>query len=228
MRERLRGRPRPPRPAPAPAASNTVVVRRQASAAANVATNFQGTRCQEPGIYIDDGRELTLLEPTSISQKQSGSGVLSGLTYGVLSVKSRAAIRGTRAQVRIRDYQPKFLFCFEESQTGLSYQTKGAVNPSEFMLVSLRVNARKRQRSFVIGKFNQWTGSRGGAPPKELRDVDYKRLRAGIYEAKPARDLAPGEYAFYYAGDDQGGGIPGFYAGGGPGGKLFPFGLDVD
>ncbi len=206
----------------APAAAGEVVIRQSASAAANVQSNFEGTRCEGPGIYLDDGRDLKLIEPTTISQKQSGSGVFSRMTYGIASVKSRAAIRGARSSVRIENDQPKFLFCFEESQAGLSYTTKGAVNPSEFPLVSLYVNEKKRQRSFVIGKMNAWSGSRSGATPEELRDIKYKRVKPGVYEAEPVEDIAKGEYAFYFAGESQTAGS----MGGGSGGKLFPFGVD--
>ena len=214
----------PPSPAAVPAAG-TLTVKRQASAAANVATNFEGTACAGPGIYLRDGDTIKILEPTTISQQQSGSGVLSGLTYGLKSVKSRAAIRGARANVRIENAQPEFLFCFEESQAGLSYTTKGAVNPSEFPLVSLTVNRKKRQRSFVVGKINQWSGSRAGATPQELRDLKFDRIKPGVYDAEPVEDLRPGEYAFYFSGETPGG-FAGAYGGGGSGGKLFPFGVD--
>ena len=209
----------------APAAAGTLTVRQQASAAANVATNFEGTDCEGPGIYLRDGDSLKVLEPTTISQQQSGSGVLSRLTYGITSVKARAAIRGARASVRIENAQPKFLFCFEEAQAGLSYTTKGAVNPSEFPLVSLYVNEKKRQRSFVVGKINQWTGSRSGATPKELRDIQFDRIKAGVYGAAPLQDLAAGEYAFYFSGETPSG-FAGALGVGGTAGKLFPFGVD--
>ena len=206
---------------PAPAAAGALTVQRQASLAANVATNFEGTDCEGPGIYLRDDDALKFLEPTTVSQKQTGGGILSSMTYGIKSVKARAAIRGARASVRIENAQPKFLFCFEESQTGLSYVTKGAVNPSEFLLVSLQVNKKKRQRSFVVGKINQWTGARAGATPEELRDLESNRIKPGVYDAEPVDDLAPGEYAFYFAGEGPGGSSDG-----GSTGKLFAFGLD--
>lgn len=209
-------------PAPAAgAAAGALTVQRQASLAANAATNFEDTDCEGPGIYLRDDDALKFLEPTTISQKQTGGGILSSMTYGIKSVKARAAIRGARANVRIENAQPKFLFCFEESQTGLSYITTGAVNPSEFLLVRLQVNKRKRQRSFVVGKINQWTGTRAGATPEELRDLKSDRIKPGVYEAEPVNDLKPGKYAFYFAGDNPLG-----TSDGGSTGKLFAFGLD--
>lgn len=208
--------------APAAPSSAVVTVRHQASAAANVATNFDGTRCEGPGIFLMEGDDLKVLEPTTIAQRQGGSGVLSRVTHGVMSVKARAAIRGARAPVRIENARPKFLFCFEESQAGLSYTTSGAVNPSEFPLVTLTVNRKKRQRSFVVGKINEWTGSRAGATPEALRDIRYERIKPGVFEAEPLDELARGEYAFYFAAK-----LPGGMSGGsGEGGKLFPFGVD--
>lgn len=217
----------PKQPIAAPAASAPIVnLQTKASPSANVATNFQGTDCAGPGIYLRVGDTLDLLEPTTIAQQQSGSGVLSRMTYGIKSTKARAAIRGAKANIRIENEQPGFLFCFEESQAGLSYTTEGAVNPSEFPLVKLDSNSKKRQRSFVVGKINAWTGSRAGATPEALRDINYERIKAGVYEAEPIQDLAPGEYAFYFSANTPSGFAGALGIGGGSGGKLFPFGVD--
>ena len=210
-------------PAAAPAAGGTLRVEQRASTVANRPTNFEGTDCLEPGIYLSEDTEWKILEPTSIAQ-QSGGGFLQSAKTGFLATKSRAAINGTKAQIRIEGAQPKFLFCFEESQAGLSYTTEGAVNPSEFPLVAFDVNLKKRQRSFVAGKISAWSGARQGAPPDGVREIRSERIKPGVYEAGPIEPLAPGEYAFYFAGEAPSGIL--FFGGLGADGKLFPFGVD--
>ena len=214
----------PPSPiAPAyPAASAQIgnaTIRQSASVTANVRTNFVGTRCEEPGIYLDDGDTLKLIEPTTAGQSQSGG-------FMKLSHRNRVGIRGLRARVRIENQQPRFLFCFEESQSGLSYTTGGAVNPSEFLLVTMRLDQKQGQRYYVTAKVSKLTGTtRSGAASQYLHDLWYDRIKPGVFEAKPAEDLPTGEYAFYFAGNQQGAMIA-FAGAGGGGAKLFPFGVD--
>ena len=200
-----------------------VVAGTRATAVANVASNFEGTPCEKPGIFLSDKGAMVDLELTQPTATKTGSGVLSSLTYGIKSTKAKAMVRGVRSPVRTSDRVLTFYFCFEEAQAGLSYQTTGAVNPSEFMLNAFDVLKKKDQRSFVTGKLNVWTGASGGSPPKQLRQVEYKQLVPGVYEVT-SEALQPGEYAFYYGGQAT----LGFFgaAFGGGGGKIFAFGID--
>ena len=203
-------------------------IRVGASRAANVRSNFRGTLCEAPGIFLEKDGALVDLDATTTAQTRTGSGVLSNLTYGIVSTKSKAAIRGMQANSRTSQASPAFWFCFEEAEAGLSYQTSGAVNPSEFLLVSFKVNQRRRERTFEIGKFNVWTGGQAGTPPKQLRDVTYEKVKAGVFRVEVAQPLDPGEYGFYYAGQGSLSGF-GFVAmapGAGGGGKIFAFGVE--
>lgn len=166
--------------------------------------------------------DLEVTQPTST---KTGSGVLSGLTYGIKSTKSKAMIRGASSQVRTNQRRPTFYFCFEESQAGLSYQTTGAVNPSEFLLIAFDVLRKKNQRSFVTGKLNAWTGAQGGSPPKQLREVEHREVARGVYEVT-SESLDPGEYAFYYGGGQAT--LVGFFGASFStgSGKVFAFGVD--
>ena len=204
---------KPAAPAPVAAApvggGGPVVVKHSASAAANVRANFEGTRCEAPGIYLEDGEDLTLIEPTAPGQAQSGG-------FLKLSTRRRVAIRGLKARVRIENAQPKFLFCFEETQAGLSYTTGGAVNPSEYLLVTMRLDEKQRQRYYVSAKVSKITGTeRSGAASQYLHDIRFNRVKPGVYEVASDGNLARGEYSFYYPG-----------IAGGEGSKLFPFGVD--
>ena len=216
---------------PAPAADVSaagtleVVTGTRASQIANVASSFEGTPCERPGIFLSEEGAMVDLELTQPTSTKTGSGVLSSLTYGIKSTKAKAMIRGARSQVRTNQRQLTFYFCFEEAQAGLSYQTTGAVNPSEFLLIAFDVLRKKNQRSFVTGKLNAWTGAQGGSPPKQLRQVEYTKLAPGVYEVT-SESLDPGEYAFYYGGGQTT--LVGFFGASFStgSGKIFAFGVD--
>lgn len=193
----------PPSPEPAPTPTptgQTIVVRQGASAAPNVVANFAGTPCPSPGIFVASSGELHEIDPSTYTQGKSSGRFLSAVTYGIKSVKSRAVIQGTTSNVRVPAGSPTFYFCFEETESGLSYETSGATNPSEFLLVEFTVDNKKRHRWFVAGKLNAWAGQQSGAPPKALRDTGYEKLNPGVYRVTPRGILPPGEYGFYYAG----------------------------
>ncbi|MCY3932716.1 MAG: hypothetical protein OXH70_13485 [Acidobacteria bacterium] len=202
-----------------------VVSGTRASPVANVASSFEGTPCERPGIFLSEEGSMVDLEVTQPTSTKTGSGVLSGLTYGIKSTKSKAMIRGASSQVRTNQRRPTFYFCFEESQAGLSYQTTGAVNPSEFLLIAFDVLRKKNQRSFVTGKLNAWTGAQGGSPPKQLREVEHREVAPGVYEVT-SESLDPGEYAFYYGGGQAT--LVGFFGASFStgSGKVFAFGVD--
>ena len=203
-------------------------VRVGASRAANVRSNFRGTLCESPGIFIEEDGKLMDMDATTTAQTRTGSGVLSSLTYGIVSTKSKAALRGTRANTRTAQTQPAFWFCFEEAEAGLSYQTGGAVSPSEFLLVEFKVHAKRRERTFELGKFNVWTGSQSGAPPKQLREVTYEKVQPGVFRVNVLGRLDPGEYGFYYAGQAalSSFGVAMAGASGGGSSKIFAFGVE--
>ncbi len=223
----MTGAPAAPTPvAPAPAASavptQALVVRAGVGTAPNVATRFAGTPCAGPGIFVEDSGGFRELDPSTYTNAKSGGQFLSAITYGIKSVKSKAVIQGTSSMARLSSGSPTFYFCFEESETGLSYETTGATNPSEYLLVQFTVDHRKRHRWFVVGKINVWAGAQSGAPPKALRNTSHEKLVPGVYRVTPESILAPGEYGFYYAGSAP----IATYGGAGSGGKkIFTFGV---
>lgn len=216
----------PPTGTPAhTAVAQEIAVRTAATAAANVRTNFGGTPCPSPGIFLEKDGELHDVDITTTAQTRTGGGILSGVTYGIVSTKSKAAINGAHAMLRATTQTPVFWFCFEETQAGLSYQTAGAVNPSEFLLVSFKVSKRRKERTFEVGKFNVWTGSQSGTPPKQLRDVAFDKAKPGVFKVTPVEPLVAGEYGFYYAGNTSLAAF-GFLGVATMGSKIFAFGVD--
>ena len=228
-------------------AAAAVTVRSGASSAPNSQTNFDGTPCDSPGIFheADDG-SLAPVDATTLQTKE-GSGLLQILSYGLIPLRISAIAPGAQANLRMDDPHPRFWFCFEESEGGLSYPATGALNPSDFLLVRLDVNERRRERSFRIGSFRLWTGNRQGTPPSQLVEVTYEQLNPGVYEVSPVAPLGPDEYGFYYtgqqgvamAGPGTGGGVftgggvavgsswPGWPGWIGAAGRIFAFGVDA-
>ncbi len=193
-----------------------------ASPAANVPSNFEGTPCERPGIYLDENGALVDIDVTSIASSNSGSGILTGITYGIVPTRARAVVDGAHSRTRTAQRAPTFWFCFEESQAGLSYLATGAMNPSEFRLVAFKVRERKDHRTFEIGRFAIW-GGRSGPSPRELRDTEVDKVKPGVYRVRTER-LLPGEYGFYATGTAALGG--GFGLSTGVGLRVFPFGVD--
>ena len=193
-----------------------------ASAAPGRMTNFEGTPCEYPGIFLSEGDSLVALELTQPSTSKTGSGFVSGLTLGLKSNKMKAIVRGGRSPVRTTDRDPSFYFCFEAPRASASNQMSGAANPEEILLIVMEALPRKQQRSFVAAKANRF-GASGGTPPKQMRRVDYKEVAPGVYEVQ-AEPLRVGEYAFF----DYSGQVSqlGAYGAGAASGKLFAFGVD--
>ena len=208
------------------ASSAPAIVRVGVAPSAAVKTNFDGTPCEVPGIFVADGGVLRDMDLTPATQIRSGFGLLSGFTFGLVPVQTKAAVHGARASTRTARAKPEFWFCFEEAAAGLSYQALGAVNPAEFLLVAFDVNERRQERTFPIGWFHAWSVSQSGAPRRQLRTFTYVKVKPGIYRVTPEAALAPGEYAFYSPSEARFGPAGALAIGGVPGSKLFAFGVD--
>ena len=182
------------------------------------AQRFEGTPCTAPGLYVEeDGGELRGIDPLT-PQIRSGNQVLTSVTWGLVPVKARAAIRGARSDTRTNNRVPTFWFCPEESEYSVDPRTM--VDPRDFLVVALKASESRRERSVQIGSASILTGGRTGVPPRSIRRVKYENVGFGVYQITPRSALNPGEYGFYYTG--------GQFAAGGPfgGGKIYAFGID--
>lgn len=205
--------------------SGRVVEQQAATAAPTVANTFAGTPCPGPGIFSETDNGLKQLDPSAYTGVKTGGLWKAKLTGGIMSVKSQAMITGLSSHNRIRDRSPTFYFCFEETQTGLSYETSGATTPSQFLLVTLDVSEKQNARMLVTGKLNAYTGGYSGPPPKFRKDFAYEKLAAGVYKVTVS-GLPSGEYAFFYTGSASAGAAMSFgLVSSGGGGKVFDFSL---
>lgn len=199
-----------------------LVVGQRATSQPNVATQFSDPRCPSPGVFVDTGGgSVRELEPSSYSGTKTGGLWKSALTYGAISVKSKAMIQGLDSHNKVSEESPTFYFCFEESESGLSYETSGATTPSQFLLVRLDTNEKEGARILVTGKLNQYRGAYSGPPPKFRVGFDYEKIAPGVYQVT-VDDLEPGEYCFFYTGSASAAATYGFANAGG-GGKVFDF-----
>lgn len=180
--------------------SGQLVVSQKATPAANAPARFNDPHCPNPGIFVagDDGG-LQEVDPSAYSGSKTAGALTSVLSHGILSVKSKAMIQGTTSHNRVFSRSPTFYFCFEETETGLSYETAGATTPSQFILVSLDVNPKQNARLLVTGKMNRYTGGYAGPPPKYRTDFTFEKLAPGVYRVT-VNGLGPGEYCFFYTG----------------------------
>lgn len=179
----------------------------------------------DPGIYYvrqnPGGRRMTQLDPTAYSGGKSGGTFTSGLTYGIKKAKWKAVVRGGRANVRITEQSPTFYFYFEQKHGTLSYAGGagswfgGLSSPNQFSLV--RLESKKDSRELVVGEFGA-TGASTGTRGKDVTEFNFEKVAPGIYKVVPRADMQPGEYCFFYTGQNT--------AMGAGGGNLFDFGIN--
>jgi len=180
--------------------SGTLTVGHKATVQPNAPGQFNDPRCPNPGVFVEteDGG-VSELDASAYSGAKTSGRLKSALTYGIVSVKSKAMIQGLQSHNKIPNRKPVFYFCFEETETGLSYETSGATTPSQFLLVKLNPKEKENARLLVTGKINAYTGGYAGPPAKFRVDFTFEKIAPGIYQVTPST-LEPGEYCFFYTG----------------------------
>lgn len=202
----------------------SLTVGQKATVQPNAPVRFDDPHCPAPGIFVEESDgEVRMLEASAYSGAQTKGLLKSRLTYGIMSVKSKALIQGIESHNKITVGNAVFYFCFEEAQTGLSYETSGATTPSQFLLVKLDINEKERARTLVTGKMNSYTGGYAGPPAKFRTDFKYEKLAPGVYKVK-AGNLVSGEYCFFYTGSPTATAATTYgFASASGGGKVFDF-----
>jgi hypothetical protein len=171
---------------------------------------------QNPG-----GRCMTQLEPTAYSGTKSGGMFTSAMTYGIAKAKWKAIVRGEKSSIRTSESRPTFYFYFEQRKGTLSNSGAwmawfgGLSSPNQFTLA--RFESKKSDRELVVGEFGAWGGSTG-TRSKDVVDFDFEKIAPGIYKIAPRDDMQPGEYCFFYTGQNNSMGMGG--------GNLFDFGIN--
>jgi hypothetical protein len=179
----------------------------------------------DPGIYYvrqnPGGRQMTQLEPTAYSGTKSGGMWKTGLTYGIAKSNWKAVVRGDKASIRTSEARPTFYFYFEQKKGTLSNSGAwtawfgGLSSPNQFTLA--RFEPKKTDRELVVGEFSAY-GSSTGTRSKDVVDFDFQKVAPGIFKIVPRDDMQPGEYCFFYTGQNNAMGMGG--------GNLFDFGIN--
>lgn len=207
--------------------SSVAVTKSGASKEAGIADNRELAKL-DPGIYHEAGagKEYAVLEASVFSQSKVGSGILSGLTYGIAKTKAKAVLSGARSNMVISTVQPVFYFIFpkggtnglgNEGSQGLWYSN--ASSPNEFIMIKFKSIDTKKQkgREVVTGSFGTYSGFSGGIPDESKVQFRYSKIASGVYKVYFEAPVEEGEYAFIFAGQSTAA------VGGAPSQKAFDF-----
>lgn len=136
------------------------------------------------GIYYIAGEGPPQRLESITAEVKAGSGLMTGLTFGVKKTKGHAELPGGRAAFQIPEPLPAF------------YVLPGESSIRNVKL--LRLEQKKGKRRFQVYSVSGW-GSSDNLDKKQLVQVGYEQVREGVYRLLPERELQPGEYAFVFA-----------------------------
>lgn len=171
------------------------------------------------GIYLLTGAEDQTRQPLpeKLTDHRRMGNVLAGLLLaGVSSMKVRTVLDGARADLRLSDQRPSFLFCDpplpsspSKSGSGMAYigNSGNEVSPASFLLV--RFEVKDKQRELPVASLSG-LGAGDKTVSKFVIPVEVLEIGPGMHEVKPKSRLKPGEYGFirlnrakpYATGDD--------------------------
>lgn len=160
-----------------------------------------------PGIYYEDAAgNLKALEPSTFGQSKSGSGLLTGLTYGAAKTKSKSVLSGIHSNFEINNTNPSFYFVFpkpnpNDNNFSVNSADGKISSPKEFALIKFTVvNTNKSKgREVVTGSWN-YGGSSGGFEDENLIKFKYEKVVDLVYKIQFEKTPDVGEYAFIHAG----------------------------
>lgn len=187
------------------------------------------------GLYLleswTDTPKMLRINPTTANQTKTGGILGYALTGGIASLSMKSVIPGAQARAIAKSPQPKFYFCFDESNQSLSsvntsvFGAQAVVtSPNEFSLV--RFDAKKERREARVGSFNI-AGAKTGVMDKDRIAFDYDQIAPGVFLVKPSAPLSPGQYGFLYS-ITAGGGASAFGGGGTMTARVFDFAIEAE
>ena len=89
---------------------------------------------------------MIVLEPTSYAGQKMGGMFKSGMSMGLAKVKSKVAIRGSQASLRITEARPTFYFYFEEKAGSF-----GSSNHNMYALATISMRGVWSRIRMVLG-----------------------------------------------------------------------------
>ena len=152
-----------------------------------------------PGVYLltqANGGERRLLTERTTSHRRMGN-VLKGMLFGGFSnIESRAVVEGARAETRLTNRRPAFLFCdvvipetASAAAGGMGYVGgQRATRPANVRLV--RFDVEDDRRDYPLSALNGRKSARYFFP------FTVRNVGPGMREVTPIAELPPGEYGF--------------------------------
>jgi hypothetical protein len=152
-----------------------------------------------PGVYLltqANGGERRLLTERTTSHRRMGN-VLKGMLFGgVSNIENRAVVQGARAETRLTNRRPAFLFCdavkpenAPAAGGGMGYVGgQRATRPANFRLV--RFDVENDGRDYPLSTLSGKKSARYFFP------FTVRNAGPGMREVTPIAELPPGEYGF--------------------------------
>lgn len=188
-------------------------------------SEFAGTPCPGPGVYVDVGDALFALDMDTVARIGDGGLVATAadVAYGILPTRASATIAGAAAALRTTSPRPEFWFCLPAPAA--AFDAPAGVDALGFVLVAHKVSRRRDERRFDLARF--WLfGASMGPSRRSLRPVAFTEVAPNVFQATPEAPLAPGEYGFYYAAVPSLAAYEYLAVGEGIAGRVFSFGVD--
>ncbi len=184
--------------------------------------NEQAPAFPESGIYFSRDADYINLDPSIVVPIDPGN-------Y-VFSVKFKFKIDGPEANYQIENKRPEFYFVFdtvikslndpntktlvqdnyfyidplfpnaELSQRNRIYQ---AISPNDFRLLKLELDKGKSKREFAAKRIGLLDEKDVTIDKKYTVSFKYEKISGTTFKIKFDRDLLPGEYCFFYSGNNS-------------------------
>lgn len=157
-----------------------------------------------PGIYLFQdwlsAKTLIQIRPAINSgMRTTGNGSL------IFPLKQMLQVPTLNSQNIAHRRRPIFYFYFKNDDKYVSDfgidRSLAAQSPTEFNLIRFKVN--KSAREIEVGRASQYfsVDVRNGVSPKDVIAFSTDEIGDGIFKVMPTYELAPGEYAFVFAGE---------------------------
>lgn len=162
------------------------------------------------GIYYFDTitKKYIEFDPSVLTNRKSGGlgNLLNSTVSGLFNSKERATLSGNEANLKFYNRKPTFIFVFDSTTSGFKNSNTfwgNVQSPNEFFLVKFK--AVKKSREVVIGTTNNLNSDVGIEDKSKISFVS-KKIKKGVYEVTPTKEMEFGEYCFMFAASSMYGG----------------------
>lgn len=160
----------------------------------------------ERGIHLvtnAEPRATRLLPEKLTDHRRIGNPIMGALVAGLSHLQARAVLNGARAELRLTDRRPVFLFCDppvarapRQPGTSMEYVGGGGQDVSPASLPLVRLDAKAKQREMPLADIGAFASPKKSFS-KRVIPLQVREIGPGIYEVSPKDALQPGEYAFF-------------------------------